>query len=126
MSDSALRSWVKGQLFEVLGFAESSTTAFVIALAKKAKSPAALLGSLGDLDVPVNDRSRRFASELLSRVRASSSGGGRGRAAGKSASGQTQAGAAVAALAKNKSYGMVGESARGAGLPLAALTVGLR
>jgi pre-mRNA-splicing factor ATP-dependent RNA helicase DHX16 len=63
-----LNRWVKGQLFDVLGFAEKSTTQYVVSLAKSAKSGKDLLGNLKELDVPVNARTQKFVSELMVRV----------------------------------------------------------
>lgn len=63
-----LNGWVKGQLFDVLGFAEKNTIGYVVSLAKKAKSEQDLASSLAALDVPNNAKTRRFVGDLYNRV----------------------------------------------------------
>ncbi|CAM9427278.1 unnamed protein product, partial [Ectocarpus fasciculatus] len=79
MGDRELLQWVSDKLHDVVGFSESSTAQFIVALARRAsksgKGSAALLAGLSDLDVPANATSRAFAAELMARVGAS--GGGR-------------------------------------------------
>lgn len=71
MGDRELLQWVSDKLHDVLGFSESSTAQFVVALARRAsksgKGPSALLAGLADLDVPSNATSRAFAGELMAR-----------------------------------------------------------
>ncbi|CAN0123911.1 unnamed protein product, partial [Hapterophycus canaliculatus] len=82
MSDRELLQWVSDRLHDVLGFSESSTAQFVVALARRAsksgKGAAALMAGLADVDVPANATARAFAAELMSRVGASGGAGGRG------------------------------------------------
>ncbi|CAM9385113.1 unnamed protein product [Ectocarpus sp. 12 AP-2014] len=85
MGDRELLQWVSDKLHDVVGFSESSTAQFVVALARRAsksgKGAAALLAGLSDLDVPANATSRAFAAELMARVGATGGGaGGGGRA----------------------------------------------
>lgn len=71
MGDRELLQWVSDKLHDVLGFSESSTAQFVVALARRAsksgKGPPALLAGLADLDVPASATSRAFAGELMAR-----------------------------------------------------------
>ncbi len=71
MGDRELLQWVSDKLHDVLGFSESSTAQFVVALARRAsksgKGASALLAGLADLDVPANATSRAFAGELMAR-----------------------------------------------------------
>lgn len=72
MGDRELTRWVSDRLHDVLGFTETSTAQFVLALARKmsksGKGPVALLESLADVDVPTdNATSRAFANELMAR-----------------------------------------------------------
>lgn len=71
MGDRELLQWVSDKLHDVLGFSESSTAQFVVALARRAsksgKGAPALLAGLSDLDVPTNATSRAFAGELMAR-----------------------------------------------------------
>lgn len=71
MGDRELLQWVSDKLHDVLGFSESSTAQFVVALARRAsksgKGAPALLAGLSDLDVPANATSRAFAGELMAR-----------------------------------------------------------
>ena len=71
MGDRELLQWVSDKLHDVVGFSESSTAQFVVALARRAsksgKGAPALLAGLADLDVPANATSRAFAGELMAR-----------------------------------------------------------
>lgn len=64
----SLQTWVRDQLIDILGFSEQTIVDFVIAIAKKAKDTSSLVDSLQKCDLPVNDKTKSFASELLSRV----------------------------------------------------------
>ncbi|CAM9102053.1 unnamed protein product, partial [Choristocarpus tenellus] len=78
MGDGELILWVSDRLHDVLGFSDSSTAQFVIALARKAASSGrggvTLLEGLADLDVPSNATTKAFTTELLVRL-----GGGDGK-----------------------------------------------
>lgn len=71
MGDRELTQWVSDQLHDVLGYSESSTAQFVIALARKAastgKGAPALLSGLASVDVATDDTSRAFAVQLMAR-----------------------------------------------------------
>lgn len=72
MSDRDLTRWASDRLHDVLGFSESSTAQFIVALARKmaktGQGAASLLEKLGDVDVPTdNATSRAFAKELMAR-----------------------------------------------------------
>lgn len=71
MGDRELLLWVSDKLHDVLGFSDSSTAQFVVALARRAskggKGPGALLAGLADVEVPTNATSRAFAAELMAR-----------------------------------------------------------
>lgn len=71
MGDRELSRWVADRLHDVLGFSETATAQFVVALATRAaksgKGPSALLAGLADVEVPVNATSRAFAAELMAR-----------------------------------------------------------
>lgn len=73
MGDRELLQWVSDKLHDVLGFSESSTAQFVVALARRAgksgKGAPALMAGLSDLEVPTNATSRAFAGELMARCR---------------------------------------------------------
>lgn len=71
MGDRELHRWVSDKLHDVLGFSESSTAQYVVALArnsvKAGKGVSALLAQLENVDVPTTAVSRVFATELMSR-----------------------------------------------------------
>ena len=69
---AALNTWVRDQLIDILGYSESSIVDFVVAIAKKNTDLNKFLDSLEKCDVPVNDKTRRFAVELLGKVPRSS------------------------------------------------------
>ncbi|OMO84112.1 hypothetical protein COLO4_22215 [Corchorus olitorius] len=66
-SESELRTWVSDKLFSLLGYSQPAIVQFVIQLAKKAKSPADLLGEL-EAYVPSSSDSRLFAQQLFDRI----------------------------------------------------------
>lgn len=71
MGDRELQRWVSDKLHDVLGFSETSTAQYVVALArnvvKSGKGTSALLAQLEGVDVPTTAVSRAFATELMSR-----------------------------------------------------------
>jgi pre-mRNA-splicing factor ATP-dependent RNA helicase DHX16 len=70
---AALNTWVRDQLIDILGYSESSIVDFVVAIAKKNNNDLnKFLDSLKNCDVPVNDKTKRFAVELLGKVPRSS------------------------------------------------------
>ena len=99
-----LNSWVKNQLFDVLGFAEKNLVGYTVSLAKKSKNEAALLSNLAALDVPTNAKTKQFARELMARA-----GGGGGTARAQPTATQRREQAARAAAAKNDTYALLKE-----------------
>jgi hypothetical protein len=97
-SDKEVTRWVGDRLHDILGFSESNTAQFIVALAKRASGVDALVEQLADNDVPVNDSTRAFAGELLSKL-----GRGSARPAAAAPRGRTQADA----LAASASYSLM-------------------
>jgi hypothetical protein len=98
VSDKEVTRWVGDRLHDILGFSESNTAQFIVALAKRASGVDALVEQLADNDVPVNDNTRAFAGELLSKL-----GRGSARPAAAAPPGRTQADA----LAASASYSLM-------------------
>eukprot|EP00898_Chlorokybus_atmophyticus_P001287 jgi/Chlat1/2159/Chrsp17S02733 len=67
-SDRALREFVDDQLYSLLGFAEASISAYILALAKKTPSAATLTSQLVGQGLPEGASTRQFADQLLVRV----------------------------------------------------------
>ena len=63
-----LKTWVSDQLHTLVGFSEANLADYVCGLANKQRSAQGLLTALHEADVPNNAATRRFASELWSRV----------------------------------------------------------
>ena len=63
-----LTRWVSDQLHAVVGFSESSLSQYMVALASRASSQDDIVRELEANDIPLNDASRSFASELFRRV----------------------------------------------------------
>lgn len=61
-------TWVSDQLHDILGYSHKTLAEYIVALAKTAKSPDALLSKLASSDVPVNARTQKFARDLLAKV----------------------------------------------------------
>jgi hypothetical protein len=113
-SDKEVTRWVGDRLHDILGFSESNTAQFIVALAKRASGVDALVEQLADNDVPVNDSTRAFAGELLSKL-----GRGSTRPAAAAPRGRTQADA----LAASASYSLMlsdDESSSAAAKPAAS------
>ena len=70
--DSSLNGWVSDKLLDILGYSESSIVDFVIAIAKKSKDTSSLLSSLENCGVPISEKTRSFAVDILNRVPTSS------------------------------------------------------
>ena len=101
-SDKDLRRFVNDSLHDVLGFSENTMVDFVCSLAKSARSVPQLLSKLQEADVPANDRTKRFASELFSRVPRQS-----GSKASASDSARQQQREQVDLLKRNQQYEML-------------------
>ena len=65
---SELKTWVSDQLHTLVGFSEANLADYVCGLANKQRSAQGLLSALHEADVPDNAATRRFASELWSRI----------------------------------------------------------
>jgi len=63
-----LVEWVGDSLHSLLGFTDRTLAQYFVAVAAKAKNPAALLSELEGNDVPVSDAARSFAVELYKRA----------------------------------------------------------
>jgi pre-mRNA-splicing factor ATP-dependent RNA helicase DHX16 len=66
--DRALRNWVSDQLHGIIGFTDSSMTAFCLSIAQKAKSVDALTMSLESASLPATQATKNFAAELYAKV----------------------------------------------------------
>ncbi|KAJ1921966.1 hypothetical protein H4219_000313 [Mycoemilia scoparia] len=64
----SLRTWVSDNLLKILGVSQRDIVDFVINIAETSNSPDELLKQLESIDVPVNDVTKKFASELYNRV----------------------------------------------------------
>ncbi|CAM9520621.1 unnamed protein product, partial [Phaeothamnion confervicola] len=73
--EKALSRWVSDRLHDVLGFSESNTVDFVVALAKKASSVDGLVKQLCNVEFPEAAATNTFASELYAMVCSSAAGG---------------------------------------------------
>ncbi|KAL8278191.1 hypothetical protein RQP46_009364 [Phenoliferia psychrophenolica] len=63
-----LNTWVGDNVLQLLGVSDSSTVGYFVALASKAKSPAALLETLAENGLPNTAASSSFATELYARA----------------------------------------------------------
>ncbi|KAG0264436.1 hypothetical protein BG011_006795 [Mortierella polycephala] len=68
MDSQDLKRWVSDTSIKVLGMSDNSTRDYLIACAQTAKSPADLLQSLKDMDIPTNASTQSFAQELFKRT----------------------------------------------------------
>ncbi|CAI5949617.1 unnamed protein product [Closterium sp. NIES-65] len=66
--EKELKTWVSDQLYQILGYSESSLVSFVIALAKRSSSVSALTSSLSSNGLPASPATSAFASQLASRI----------------------------------------------------------
>ena len=71
MGERELTRWVADELHGVLGFSDTSTAQFIVALARKTarsgRGAPELLEGLADVDVPTNAASRAFVGKLMVR-----------------------------------------------------------
>jgi pre-mRNA-splicing factor ATP-dependent RNA helicase DHX16 len=63
-----LHRWVSDELHGLLGISERTLVDYVVALARKSKDEASLLSALRDNDIPIDDKSRAFAVNLMKKV----------------------------------------------------------
>ena len=93
------------------GYAESAVVGFVLALARKAPSAAALAHQLEGQGLPASDATRAFAAALLSRLPGASGGAGAAGAAGSAgavaAAAAARDRAAASLAARNDRYSLV-------------------
>ena len=92
------------------GLSERALVDYCISLAKRTPDASRLATSLESQGLPASPETRRFAQDLLSRLRPSSSGGGGGvtaKAASSSLSYKQQERAAADLARKNESYGLL-------------------
>ncbi|CAI5464562.1 unnamed protein product [Closterium sp. Yama58-4] len=66
--EKELKTWVSDQLYQILGYSESSLVTFVIALAKRSSSVSALTSSLSSNGLPASPATSAFASQLALRI----------------------------------------------------------
>ncbi|XP_021893248.1 pre-mRNA-splicing factor ATP-dependent RNA helicase DEAH1-like [Carica papaya] len=67
-SNSNLQTWVSDKLISLLGYSQATVVQYVIGLAKRATSPADILGELENLGLSSSSDTRAFAEEIFSRV----------------------------------------------------------
>jgi len=60
-----LHNWVNDRLHDIIGFTDSSTVNYIVALGKQSKSTDQFVHSLIQFDLPDNDDTRAFAKTLL-------------------------------------------------------------
>ena len=63
-----LNRWVSDELHGLLGISERTLVDYVVALARKSTDEASLLSALRDNDIPIDDKSRAFAVNLMKKV----------------------------------------------------------
>ncbi|KYQ89599.1 DEAD/DEAH box helicase [Tieghemostelium lacteum] len=67
-TNEELKNWVSDNLYEILGYREDLLEEFVISLGKKAKNVKSFLDTLYEQQFPKDEKSERFASQLLDRL----------------------------------------------------------
>lgn len=67
-SDKELRTWVQDRMHGLVGFADSTTAAFIVSSAKKQPSSAALTTMLESTGFPAGAATQSFVCDLLARV----------------------------------------------------------
>ncbi|KAL8139986.1 hypothetical protein V2J09_006007 [Rumex salicifolius] len=73
-SEANLKTWVSDRLYSLLGYSQPTVVQYMIGLAKKASSPADVIGNLTEFGFSSSGETRAFAEEIFNRVpRASSS-----------------------------------------------------
>ena len=68
MSDEVIL-WVNQQLHSLLGYSEKTVEEFLIALAKSSENTENILKNFEGFDIPINEKTEKFAVELLRKVR---------------------------------------------------------
>ncbi|EOA36424.1 hypothetical protein CARUB_v10010941mg [Capsella rubella] len=68
MASNDLKTWVSDKLMVLLGYSQSAVVNYLIAMAKKTKSPTELVGELVDYGFSSSGDTRSFAEEIFARV----------------------------------------------------------
>ncbi|CAA0262538.1 unnamed protein product [Arabidopsis thaliana] len=68
MASNDLKTWVSDKLMVLLGYSQAAVVNYLIAMAKKTKSPTELLGELVDYGFSSSGDTRSFAEEIFARV----------------------------------------------------------
>lgn len=63
-----LNRWVRDELHTLVGFSDRSVADFIVAMAQKKPKESAVLAELENVDVPINDKAKKFVTELLKRI----------------------------------------------------------
>lgn len=96
----SVQTWVSDSLHDIVGYSDAVVVEYVLGVAKTAASEKMLLEKLSEYDVPVNDKTRAFARDLLQKLP--------GRATSTTKKGPSEADRqALALLKKNAAYQLV-------------------
>ncbi|XP_010499796.1 PREDICTED: pre-mRNA-splicing factor ATP-dependent RNA helicase DEAH1-like [Camelina sativa] len=68
MASNDLKTWVSDKLMVLLGYSQTAVVNYLIAMAKKTKSPTQLVGELVDYGFSSSGETRSFAEEIFARV----------------------------------------------------------
>ncbi|XP_019095019.1 PREDICTED: pre-mRNA-splicing factor ATP-dependent RNA helicase DEAH1 [Camelina sativa] len=68
MASNDLKTWVSDKLMVLLGYSQTAVVNYLIAMAKKTKSPTELVGELVDYGFSSSGETRSFAEEIFARV----------------------------------------------------------
>jgi pre-mRNA-splicing factor ATP-dependent RNA helicase DHX16 len=68
MASNDLKTWVSDKLMMLLGYSQAAVVNYLIAMAKKTKSPTELVGELVDYGFSSSGDTRSFAEEIFARV----------------------------------------------------------
>ncbi|CAA7026587.1 unnamed protein product [Microthlaspi erraticum] len=68
MASNDLKTWVSDKLMVLLGYSQAAVVNYLIAMAKKSKSPTQLVGELVDYGFTSSGETRSFAEEIFARV----------------------------------------------------------
>ncbi|KAG7599017.1 Helicase C-terminal [Arabidopsis suecica] len=74
MASNDLKTWVSDKLMVLLGYSQAAVVNYLIAMAKKTKSPTELVGELVDYGFSSSGDTRSFAEEIFARVPRKSTG----------------------------------------------------
>ncbi|CAH8254332.1 unnamed protein product [Arabidopsis lyrata] len=74
MVSNDLKTWVSDKLMVLLGYSQAAVVNYLIAMAKKTKSPTELVGELVDYGFSSSGDTRSFAEEIFARVPRKSAG----------------------------------------------------